>query len=112
MPDRVLLVAGDMPLFDVAIGDAADSHRCEVVARTSDGAESSITGDGGWGFLDPLRAARTAGRQRACRCSGKRVCIQRIPALVTMGDDLYRQEGLERLLAFDVAVLACEPRRF
>jgi len=30
------------------------------------------------------------------------------PALVTMGDDLYRQEDLERLLTFDVAVLACE----
>lgn len=29
-------------------------------------------------------------------------------ALVTMGDDLYCQEDLERLLAFDVAVLACE----
>ncbi|MDQ5976273.1 MAG: UDP-N-acetylglucosamine diphosphorylase / glucose-phosphate thymidylyltransferase [Patescibacteria group bacterium] len=30
------------------------------------------------------------------------------PALVTNGDDLYRQEDLERLLAYDTAVLACE----
>lgn len=30
------------------------------------------------------------------------------PALVTNGDDLYRQEDLERLLAYDSAVLACE----
>ncbi|MBP7811318.1 MAG: nucleotidyltransferase family protein [Candidatus Moranbacteria bacterium] len=30
------------------------------------------------------------------------------PALVTMGDDLYCQEDLEQLLAYDTAVLACE----